>query len=299
MAFIPPERARLRIEPKALTASNTVVTPCFWMLVQARVGIGLAIYGGTRMTYKPLLIALAASGRQSRDLDEFIPARAGGLIAGWHDVSIVSVDMSRLASHGSIKLVLESDDGIHTENLWLVERDRPALSWKFTNFLNALCLRPEIYDSFQEAIRALGDTALNLFRGMRVRVQLVPGPGYRMHLTPTRQYAIVDATTGGQVVAGTFSSESEARRVADARGLKRSFNRVAKYESVSDIVADANWAAFQSARAGLGRAIESGVRIETGASGSTVAASAASHPEPANTSRTASNPAGPVGPVGG
>lgn len=251
------------------------------------------------MTYKPLLDALAASGAQSRDLDENIPARGGALQAGDHDVSIASVDMSRLGGQGSVRLSLESDDGTHHETLWLTERDRAVLSWKFTGFLNGLFLRTEIYDEFQAACRELGDQSFNLFRGMRLRIQLSPGPGYRMHLTPTRQYVIVDAVSGRHLIHGVFGSESEARRVADARGLRRSFNRISRYESISDTVADANWAAFQSARAGLKRAMESGVRIETSASSATLTASTARHPDSPDDNTANRITAAPVRSVGG
>lgn len=236
------------------------------------------------MAFKPLLDALAAEARPMRDAEAPISGPGNQLGKGSYELTITSVDMSDLEAQGAVRVDFTDmlSGGTHIQKLWPVDTDRNGLSRGFISFLNALFLRQEIYDAFGSAARDIGDQVFNLLRGMKLRGHIGPTPGYRIKIDSAR-YVVADAMRDVPLLADRFSTEDQARRAAEARGLKRSYTRVIKFEAISDGVTTANWEAFHLAWKALADARRAGVAFGTGASGPTSAAAAASDslkPEP-------------------
>lgn len=213
------------------------------------------------MSYKQLREAIAR--RRSKDVDAPISGTGGELTEGTHTVVISGVDLTALESDGRVTLVFEDDSrGYHNERLWLYSsvNGRQEISRKFEFFLAALFLDPEALDAVLDgmATETVGLDTFNCLRGLRLNISVSPGPGYRVHLTETGRYTVVNARGDRPMMTKArfspipqeFGSIAEARGAASAAGLRRSYNRVYKYEAVDDNVAATNKECF-------GRAFES------------------------------------------
>lgn len=196
--------------------------------------------------YKPFLDAIAKQASEGRSLDAPV-AGSGRLGAGLHQVSVASVDMDRLPTDGSFELQLEGSGRASTvQRIWLLTRDKSRISPGFVQLINALFLRPVAYDRFIEIYKQMGDQTFNLFRGLKLNVLLVQSPGFQIQVLPSRKIIAVD-NSGRNLLGAEYPSVTDARAAAEARGYRRSFLNISKWETIDELTADTNWEAFNLA----------------------------------------------------
>lgn len=175
------------------------------------------------MTYKPLAeIARRRVADQRTELSK--PLRgAGRLPSGWHSVVVAAVDTARVSDRGTITLTLEVGDIHHKQSIWLLSYDKESISVEFDHIIAAL-----FDDAVDEYIDLLSGEhqleALHMLRGLRLDVEIQPGPGYIIDRTPDG-YIAVDAKTDEPITPPQLEVR-QTRTLAEARGYKRSYTKV-------------------------------------------------------------------------
>jgi hypothetical protein len=153
------------------------------------------------------------------------------------------VDTDRLEDLGRFSVVFDSDGHTHTQSIFLYNKDKTELSWLFRKFLRGVF---DLDDNCREFLEAmLGDNAeaLHMLRGMKLEVDIQPGPGYIID-SDDGAYIAKDAQTG-KPVSPQRTTVQGARQTAEAGGYKRSYNRM---ENVQSIYSEENFKALQNAR---------------------------------------------------
>lgn len=197
------------------------------------------------MHYKPLaeLLKTLDTSIVSEGLQK--PLRGSGkLEAGWHSVVVGGVDLARLGDLGRMQLILESDSGNHRESVFLMNRASSDLSFVFRKLLEGFFGDSgEALKIYIGLLKSYQTDALQVLRGMKIDVEIKPGPGYTLQESGGA-YEVRDAETGQLVVPGSFVSLGEARARAEGAGYKRSFNRVSNVQATN---ADYNIEALRNA----------------------------------------------------
>jgi hypothetical protein len=199
------------------------------------------------MSYKPLAaIAQRRLDEQRTGLTRPIRG-AGRLDAGWHSVTIAAVDTARLSDKGYIILTLEASDVNHRQTVFLCNYDKTSYSREFRSIFMAL------FDTtahlYEELLVSHQEEALHMLRGLKFDVEIQPGPGYTIDREPDG-YVAFDVTSGGALIPPQ-PTVTDARRLVEARGHKRSYNRIQNATSTN---AEANSQSLRNAAEAITRA---------------------------------------------
>jgi hypothetical protein len=186
--------------------------------------------------------------RTNKEIDKVLAGNAASYLdAGIHEVTIQAVETDKIYASGFFKVTMADSTGKqHNESVFLENREKTDLNIGFRKFLAALFGKAD-KESLDVMDKLFGEFAnanmesLKMFTGMKLRVELSPGKGYTVHVTGNQGYA---AYEDGQVLTDEYTTMKEAREAAEAKGLKRSFNRAWKMECVD---AEHNIAAFNTA----------------------------------------------------
>lgn len=186
--------------------------------------------------------------RTNKEIDKVLAGNAASFLdVGTHDVTIQAVDTDKLDEHGYFKVTMADSSGkAHNETVFLENREKTDLNFGFRRFLAALFSKSnkdslDVLDKLFGEFMTANMESLKMFTGMKLRITLAPGKGYTVHITGNQGYA---AYEDGQVVTDEYTTMKEAREAAEAKGLKRAFNRVNNMECTD---AEHNIAAFNTA----------------------------------------------------
>lgn len=206
--------------------------------------------------YKPLANALANMHKAGKDVDA--PVVQGGKMepGNTYDAKIMGVAINNLEKYGYIELQLEAQSGHYLDSrVWPVGDDG-RVGKVFTHVLNAMFARTDSLDMIGAVFGEVGDDVFNLMRGMKIRVTIGAGEGYRTYLLPTGKYVLVAAgrdpdQASSRVIPDEFASIAAADSAARTKGLRPSFAKVFKYEPISEQQAADNWNLFGQSHAAL------------------------------------------------
>lgn len=186
--------------------------------------------------------------RTNKEIDKVLAGNAATFLdVGVHDVTIQAVDTDKLDSAGYFRVTMADSSGkAHNETVFLENREKTDLNFGFRRFLAALFSKSnkdslDVIDKLFGEFVAANMDALKMFTGMKLRITLEPGKGYTVHVTGNQGYA---AYQDGQVLTDEYTTMKEAREAAEAKGLKRAFNRVNNMECID---AEHNITAFNTA----------------------------------------------------
>lgn len=181
------------------------------------------------MTYRPLadVVSNILAAPEKEGLSR--PLRGSGYLdAGWHEVTIMAVDTDRLEDKGRVTITFEATGDIHREAVWLLTSDKSRLSVTFRLLVTGLFQDYAVdYISYLNTDKQ--QTFLEALRGMKLGLDIQPGPGYTIHLTEDG-YVGVDTESGQQVV-GPAPSLHKLKLEAEAARLRRSYNRITNTEA--------------------------------------------------------------------
>lgn len=170
------------------------------------------------------------------------PLRGSGrLESGWHDVTIMSVETDRLADQGRITVVFDKQGVYHKEFFWILTRDKTKLSHSFKTLVEGV-FGDHSVDYIQHLEGPYQADIFQVLRGMKLSIDIQPGPGYTVHLSGG-EYVAMDVTLGIPLTK-PMSDVYKVRREAERMGLKRSYNKLRNTEAT---FADDNFEAFQNA----------------------------------------------------
>lgn len=213
------------------------------------------------MASKQFLDAIRKARSTTKNLDELVVGSRSQYLAvdKPHDVYIKAIDTSKLDTNNFVNITYaDAADKEHSENIFLVDREG-NLEYRLRLILSALFGSADTFatavDAFLGAV-ADGNEAWGMLTGMKMRVTLGTGRGFRVDRRADATFVPVDAETGEtlpELDAG-YESVDAARSAAEARGHKRSFPRVKKTESLGDDVIQSNADALRNAVEGRQKA---------------------------------------------
>lgn len=174
---------------------------------------------------------------------------AGRFAAGWHSVTIAAVDVARLSDRGFMTLTLEDGDTHHKQTVFLCNYDKTDYSREFRAVFTAMFEgEAELYE---ELLVEHQEEALHMLRGLKLDIEIQPGPGYTVD-RESSGYCAYDVESGEALIP-IQASVTEAKRAADARNYKRSYNRIT---NATPTHAEANSQSLRNAAEAISRAAE-------------------------------------------
>lgn len=194
--------------------------------------------------YTPLTAILqkVSNNIASQGMDAPIKG-SGRLTVGWHSVVITSVDTTRLDDQGRFSVVLDSGVQTHNHSVFVLDMAKTDLGWQFRMLVKGLFNDDIQCKEFIDIMLADNNEALQALRGMKLDVEIQPGPGYVID-SGQGGYIAKNAQTG-EVVTEALPSIQATRKSAESTGLKRSYTRVSNVEST---FSEENFKALQNAR---------------------------------------------------
>lgn len=124
--------------------------------------------------------------------------------------------------------MLESYGDTHRESIWLLTRDKSRLSRSFRVLVGGIFGDHAV--EYMEFIRGADqETYLAGLRGMKLSVEIKPGPGYTIH-SDGEGYIGKDAILG-TAVTQSHPDIYKVKREAEAKNLKRSYNKLVNSEA--------------------------------------------------------------------
>jgi len=168
--------------------------------------------------------------RQTKDLNTFVQGdNAKYLKEGEHDVTIVGVDTAA-SSDNRITFTLENSDGKqYTHRAFLMSREGD-LNYAVRAILGATIPNLEALDKFLDELSNHDISAFEMLTGMRMRVTLGFGKGYSIRASVNGKYVISDT---GVVASDEFDKYEDAKKEAEAKGIKKAYLNVTKTEATS------------------------------------------------------------------
>jgi hypothetical protein len=145
------------------------------------------------------------------------------LDAGWHSVTIAAVDTTRLTDKGILGLTLEAGDVQHKQTVFLCNYNKEDYSKEFKSVFTALFESES--SLYEQLLIDYQHEALHMLRGLKLDIEIQPGPGY----TIERQadgYIAFDVISSKPLISPQ-QTVTTARKLVEARGHKRSYNRIA------------------------------------------------------------------------
>lgn len=238
------------------------------------------------MAYRQIKEAIA-NRNKTRDVDAPLSGTRWELGNGSHTVTIVGVDLAKFETTNRIDVLFENDTSTtHRQAVWLTRRaddGTQQINRTFEWFLAALFSTPEgvdkVFESLDDELLAL--STFSALKGLRLKITVGPGAGYRTHMTKGGKYVVSDALTNRPLlvketgnplfthIPQEFPSVKVAREAAAEAGLKRSFNRVKEYEAIDDTTSTENWKIFNATLATLKEARERYIIRRPAGTGST------------------------------
>lgn len=203
-----------------------------------------------RNNYKPLTTILKQIKETyaTEGLDR--PLRGSGrLEAGWHAVTIQSVDTTRLLDQGRFTIVFQDGDQTHKQSIFTTDKTKSSMSFYFRLLIEGLFETKENCEVYIDSLLTNTETAIQVLRGMKLSIDIAPGKGYVID-NNGGQYVAREATTG-EILTKGYDTVLQTRQAAEAAGHSRSYNRITNVEST---FSDENFAALQSAQEAISQA---------------------------------------------
>jgi hypothetical protein len=172
---------------------------------------------------------------------------AGKFAAGWHSATIAAVDTVRLSDKGYMVLTLEDGDIHHKQTVFLCNYTKDDYSHEFRSVFNALF--GDTTGLYEELLVEHQEEALHMLRGLKLDIEIQPGPGYIIDKEPGG-YCAYDVVSSEALVP-LYTSATEARRAVEARGHKRSYNRIT---NATPTYAETNSQSLRNAAEAISRA---------------------------------------------
>jgi hypothetical protein len=168
-----------------------------------------------------LFRAMVAQTKETKGLDSIL-AGSSYLGEGEHEVVINSVDVSKADSENYIFVEYSAGGKSHKDLISLFNREQTEIGYGIKSLLAATIPDSEAVAAFF-AIEE--DNAFEMLTGMKLKVELAYGKGFRISSTGGGKFVAVDTETGEQIVSERDTVD-EAKLEAEAAGHRRAFIRV-------------------------------------------------------------------------
>jgi len=205
---------------------------------------------------------MAAQLNETKNLDTVLVGTSF-LDEGEHDVTIQSVDMTK-AEENRITVVFADEKGrVYNERGFIMSQDEAEMSFTVRLILSATLCNKEALAKFLE-IGANDDRVFEMLTGMKLRVNLQRGPGFVIKVKGDGVFAAYEVSKGGVVAKEPIPDTEaeqlvEAKELAEAQGLKRSFLRIRGAEATHAVE---NVVAFMAAAEARTKGTEANTQVK-------------------------------------
>jgi hypothetical protein len=182
------------------------------------------------MSSKHFLQALK-NMKETKSLDKvLVGSGANYLGEGTHDVTIVAVDSSKV-DNDMVTITYGDEQGRqYTDRVFLLSQDKSEFSYGLKQLLSGTIPDQKALEAIINELGSGNSEAYNMLTGMKTRITLGYGKGFRVASTGSGKFVAEDVETKERQT-DEFDTLKEAQESAEAKGLRRAFLRVKRIEA--------------------------------------------------------------------
>jgi hypothetical protein len=177
---------------------------------------------------------------------------------GWHDVTVMDVDIEPLAAKDKFFITFEDDKkSQHRESIFVLNRNKNELSYILRMMISSLFPEQDSMDVFDTMLRDehMVEHAFQCLRGMKLGIKIGYTKGYIIVEEDGYYYAEDSQDPGYRIERGNTYEQAESR--AQREGYKKAFRNLIKCDiAKEDSDVERNLEALDAAYEAISKAKE-------------------------------------------